>query len=53
VRPGRAQTNPGDNRQKYTLDIEFRCPGSERNTRRGEGDRGTNPGGTTAPRQGS
>jgi hypothetical protein len=53
VRPGRAQTNPGDNRQKYTLDIEFRCPGSERNTRRGEGDRGNNPGGTTAPRQGS
>lgn len=27
LRPGRVTTNPGDNRQKYTLDIEFRCPG--------------------------
>lgn len=43
VRPGRAQTNPGDNRQKYTLDIEFRCPTPARANRRGEGDRGANP----------
>jgi hypothetical protein len=28
VRPGRVTTTPGDNRQKYTLDIEFRCPGA-------------------------
>lgn len=53
VRPGRAQTNPGDNRQKYTLDIEFRCPGTERNTRRGEGDRGNNQGTNSPARQGS
>ncbi len=26
VRPGRATTNAGDNRQRYTLDIDFRCP---------------------------
>ncbi len=29
VRPGRVTSSP-DNRQKYTLDIEFRCPGIER-----------------------
>ncbi len=29
VRPGRVTSSP-DNRQKYTLDIEFRCPGNER-----------------------
>lgn len=53
VRPGRAQTNPGDNRQKYTLDIEFRCPGQERNARRGaQGERGTGEGSNTPGRQG-
>jgi len=29
VRPGRVTSSP-DNRQKYTLDIELRCPGNER-----------------------
>ena len=33
MRPGRSTTSPGDNRQKYTLDIEFRCPEAQQNTR--------------------
>jgi general secretion pathway protein L len=35
VRPGRSTTNPGDNRQKYTLDVEFRCPEAQARTTRG------------------
>lgn len=53
VRPGRAQTNPGDNRQKYTLDIEFRCPGPPRGNRRPEGDRGASPSTASSTREGS
>jgi hypothetical protein len=34
VRPGRSTTNPGDNRQKYTLDVEFRCPEAQPRTAR-------------------
>lgn len=45
VRPGRSTTNPGDNRQKYTLDVEFRCPEvQQRGTRArngGNNNRGT------------
>ena len=26
VTPGRAQRNPGDTRQQYSLNIDFRCP---------------------------
>ncbi len=45
VRPGRSTTNPGDNRQKYTLDIEFRCPeAQQRDTTRGRGQRGNTRG---------
>ncbi|MFO0602632.1 MAG: hypothetical protein U0324_05625 [Polyangiales bacterium] len=35
VRPGRATTSPGDNRQKYTLDVEFRCPEAQQRDRNG------------------
>jgi general secretion pathway protein L len=34
VTPGRTQTNPNDNRQQYTVDIEFRCPGRASSSRR-------------------
>lgn len=44
VRPGRATTNPGDNRQKYTLEIEFRCPEAQPRTPRGRNPRGTGTG---------
>ncbi len=37
VRPGRATTNPGDNRQKYTLEIEFRCPEAQARTQERSG----------------
>jgi uncharacterized membrane protein YgcG len=40
VRPGRATTSPGDNRQKYTLDIEFRCPEAQQRERSGRGRAG-------------
>jgi hypothetical protein len=44
VRPGRATTSPGDNRQKYTLDLEFRCPEAQQraSTGRGRGARAGN-----------
>ena len=45
VRPGRVTVNPGDNRQKYTLDIEFRCPGARTDAARSEGSRTRNSGG--------
>ena len=48
VRPGRATTNPGDNRQKYTLDVDFRCPEAqprERSGRSGRGRSGSGSGG--------
>lgn len=40
VRPGRATTNPGDNRQKYTLDVDFRCPEAQPRERTGRSGRG-------------
>ena len=46
VRPGRSTTNPGDNRQKYTLDVEFRCPEAQPRDTRGRTNR-------TAPRTGT
>jgi general secretion pathway protein L len=50
VRPGRAVTNPGDNRQKYTLDIDFRCPEAQsnnsRNSRNGRSTGGNGRGGS-------
>lgn len=46
VRPGRVTTTPGDNRQKYTLDIEFRCPGARTERPRAAGT-GRGAGGTT------
>ena len=35
VRPGRATTNAGDNRQRYTLDVDFRCPEQQPHGRTG------------------
>lgn len=44
VTPGRTTTNPSDNRQQYTLDIEFRCPGRASSARRGaQGAGGASP----------
>lgn len=40
VRPGRSTSNPGDNRQKYTLDIEFRCPEAQTTDRNARGRTG-------------
>lgn len=51
LRPGRVTTTPGDNRQKYTLDIEFRCPGSAADRARTAGAGGTT-GGTNRSTQG-
>ncbi|MEI8256909.1 MAG: hypothetical protein WCJ30_14650, partial [Deltaproteobacteria bacterium] len=46
IQAGRAQRNPGDNRQQYTLDIDIRCPERQNaNTRRGAGS-GTGGSGT-------
>lgn len=42
VRPGRVTTNPGDNRQKYTLDIEMRCPEQTARERRNTNEGGSN-----------
>jgi general secretion pathway protein L len=42
VRPGRATTNPGDNRQKYTLDVEFRCPETQQRSTTNRNTRGRN-----------
>ncbi len=44
VRPGRVTTTPGDNRQKYTLDIEFRCPGVRSERARTTGTNGSGSG---------
>jgi hypothetical protein len=45
VTPGRTQRNPGDDRQQYALEIEFRCPGRVASSRRGT--TGTNANTTT------
>nr|MBK7065688.1 hypothetical protein [Deltaproteobacteria bacterium] len=47
VRPGRVTTTPGDNRQKYTLDIEFRCPGARTERPRTTGTGGGTTGGSS------
>jgi hypothetical protein len=51
LRPGRVTTTPGDNRQKYTLDIEFRCPGASTGQTRA-GAAGTSGGSNTGGRSG-
>jgi hypothetical protein len=51
VRPGRVTTTPGDNRQKYTLDIEFRCPGASAGQSRA-GAAGATGGSNTGGRSG-
>ena len=50
VRPGRSTTNPGDNRQKYTLDVEFRCPEAQQ---RGRTNRNNNRSGSTSGTSGN
>lgn len=46
VQAGRAQRNPGDDRQQYTLEIEFRCPERQQaSRRRGGGDSSGETGG--------
>ncbi|MEZ4405236.1 MAG: hypothetical protein R3A52_01915 [Polyangiales bacterium] len=52
VRPGRVTTSP-DNRQKYTLDIDFRCPDPQRDRARpGEGNSGSSGSSNTEERRG-
>lgn len=52
VRPGRVTTSP-DNRQKYTLDIDFRCPDPQRDRARpGEGANGSSGSTNTEERRG-
>lgn len=53
VTPGRTQTNPSDNRQQYTLDIEFRCPGRTSSTRRPGSGTGTTSNNNTGSTSGS
>ncbi len=52
VRPGRVTTTPGDNRQKYTLDIEFRCPGAASERARAGTDTTGTAGGSGSSTQG-
>jgi hypothetical protein len=53
VTPGRTQRNPGDDRQQYALEVEFRCPGRASSTRRGAGGSSAGAGGSSAGASGA
>jgi hypothetical protein len=53
VTPGRTQANPGDGRQQYTLDVEFRCPGRASSARRPGAAAATTAGNNTGSSSGA